>query len=47
MARLLVSQGTGRKPTKRTFGMLRLSFSGWASAGELLTQLAQLPKASQ
>jgi hypothetical protein len=42
IASLLVSLWTGRKPTKRTFEMLCLYFSGWASAQELLAHLDKL-----
>jgi IS4 transposase len=42
IASLLVSLWTGRKPSKRTFEMLCLYFSGWASAQELQTQIAKL-----
>lgn len=44
IASLLVSLWTGRKPTKRTFEMLCLFFSGWASEDELLVHLEQLEK---
>jgi Transposase DDE domain len=43
IASLLISLWTGRKPSKRTFEMLCLYFSGWASEEELLTHLAALP----
>jgi hypothetical protein len=46
IASLLVSLWTGRKPTKRTFEMFCLYFSGWASAAELLAHLEQLHQAS-
>ncbi len=42
IASLLVSLWTGRKPTKRTFEMLCLYFSGWASAQEVLAHLDKL-----
>jgi hypothetical protein len=42
IASLLVSLWTGRKPTKRTFEMLCLYFSGWASEQELLAHLDKL-----
>lgn len=45
LASLLVSLWTGRPPTKRTFEMLGLYGSGWASAAALLAHLAQLPQA--
>jgi hypothetical protein len=47
IASLLVSLWTGRKPTRRTFEMLCLYFSGWASVGELLAHLAKLQKTPQ
>ena len=46
MASLLVSLWTGSQPTKRTFEMLCLYFSGWASAAELLAHLEKLHQAS-
>jgi hypothetical protein len=46
IASLLVSLWTGCKPTKRTFEMLCLYFSGWASAAELLAHLEKDRKAS-
>jgi hypothetical protein len=42
IASLLVSLWTGRKPTKRTFEMLCLYFSGWASEAELLRHIEKL-----
>jgi Transposase DDE domain len=42
IASLLVSLWTGRKPTKRTFEMLCLHFSGWASEAELLRHIEKL-----
>jgi hypothetical protein len=42
IASLLVSLWTGRKPTKRTFEMLCLHFSGWASEAELLGHIEKL-----
>jgi Transposase DDE domain len=47
IASLLVSLWTGQKPTKRTFEMLCLYFSGWASAAELLAHLAKLGQAKK
>jgi hypothetical protein len=44
IASLLVSLWTGRKPTKRTFEMLCLHFSGWASEAELLRHIEKLPE---
>lgn len=44
IASLLVSLWTGRKPTKRTFEMLCLFFSGWASEDELWAHLDGLDK---
>jgi Transposase DDE domain len=44
IASLLVSLWTGRKPTKRTFEMLCLHFSGWASEDELLRHIEKLPQ---
>lgn len=44
IASLLVSLWTGRKPTKRTFEMLCLFFSGWAAEDELLAHLETLEK---
>jgi Transposase DDE domain len=43
IASLLISLWTGRKPSKRTFEMLCLYFSGWASEEELLAHLEALP----
>ncbi|HEV3443616.1 MAG TPA: IS4 family transposase [Gemmataceae bacterium] len=42
IASLLISLWTERKPTKRTFEMLCLYFSGWASTPELLAHLDKL-----
>lgn len=42
IASLLVSLWTGRKPTKRTFEMLCLHFSGWASEAELRRHIENL-----
>lgn len=42
IASLLVSLWTSRKPTKRTFEMLCLHFSGWASEDELLRHIEKL-----
>jgi hypothetical protein len=42
IASLLVSLWTGRKPTKRTFEMLCLYFSGWASEAELHRHIEKL-----
>ena len=42
IASLLISLWTGRKPTKRTFEMVCLFFSGWASADELWAHLETL-----
>jgi hypothetical protein len=47
IASLLVSLWTGRKPTKRTFEMLCLYFSGWASEAEVRAHLDQLDKKSR
>jgi hypothetical protein len=47
IASLLVSLWTGRKPSKRTFEMLCLYFSGWASEEEVLAHLAKLHKKSR
>jgi hypothetical protein len=44
IASLLVSLWTGRQPTKRTFEMLCLHFSGWASEAELLRHIENLHK---
>jgi len=44
IASLLISLWTGRKPTKRTFEMLRLYLAGWADEAELLAHIAQLQK---
>ena len=43
IASLLVSLWTGKKPTKRTFEMLRFYFTGWATAEELAAHLDHLP----
>jgi len=42
IASLLVTLATGRKPTKRTFEMFCLYFTGWASAEEMQRHLEQL-----
>ena len=42
IAGMLITLWTGRKPTKRTFEMIRLHFMGWASDEELERHLAQL-----
>jgi hypothetical protein len=42
IASLLISLWTGRKPSKRTFEMLCLYFSGWANAEEVLAHLQKL-----
>jgi hypothetical protein len=42
IASLLVSLWTGHKPTKRTYEMLCLYFSGWASAAELCAHIEKL-----
>ena len=42
MASLLISVWTGRKPTKRTYEMVCLYFSGWASLDELVTHIEKL-----
>jgi hypothetical protein len=42
IASLLVSLWTGHKPNKRTFEMLCLYFSGWASEEELLAHVRRL-----
>jgi hypothetical protein len=42
IASLLVSLWTGHRPTKRTFELLCLYFSGWASAEELQGHIEQL-----
>lgn len=46
IASLLITLWTGRKPSKRTFEMLCLYFSGWASAAELQAPLEALSAAS-
>jgi hypothetical protein len=46
IASLLISLWTGRKPTKRTYEMLCLYFSGWASEEELLAHLDKLNQAT-
>jgi hypothetical protein len=43
IASLLISLWTGKKPTKRTFEMLRFYFIGWATAEELVAHLDNLP----
>lgn len=42
MASLLISVWTGHKPTKRTFEMVCLYFSGWASLEELVAHVEKL-----
>ena len=42
IASLLISVWTGHKPTKRTFEMVCLYFSGWASLDELDAHIATL-----
>jgi Transposase DDE domain len=42
IASLLISLWTGNKPTKRTYEMLCLYFTGWASEEELLAHIAKL-----
>jgi hypothetical protein len=42
IASLLISVWTGRKPTKRTFEMVCLYFSGWASLEELVAHIEKL-----
>lgn len=42
IASLLISVWTGRKPTKRTFEMICLYFSGWASLEELVGHIEKL-----
>ena len=44
IACLLVSLWAGRKPTKRTYEMLCLYFSGWASEAELTAHIEKLKK---
>ena len=44
IASLLITLWTGKKPTKRTFEMLQLYFSGWASEAELLAHIDKLNK---
>ena len=44
IASLLISLWTGRKPTKRTFEMVCLYFSGWADEEELLAHIDGLKK---
>jgi len=43
IASLLISLWTGKKPTKRTFEMLRFYFMGWATDAELTAHLEALP----
>ena len=43
IASLLISLWTGKKPTKRTFEMLRFSFIGWATDEELTAHVEALP----
>lgn len=45
IASLLISIWTGKKPTKRTFEMLRFYFIGWATEEELAAHLKTLPEA--
>lgn len=42
IASLLISVWTGHKPTKRTFEMVCLYFSGWASLAELVAHIDKL-----
>jgi Transposase DDE domain len=42
IASLLISLWTGKKPTKRTFEMLRFYFLGWATEEELVAHLEAL-----
>jgi hypothetical protein len=42
IASLLISLWTGKKPSKRTYEMLCLYFSGWASEAELLAHIEKL-----
>ena len=42
IASLLISVWTGHKPTKRTFEMICLYFSGWASLEELIAHIDKL-----
>lgn len=42
IASLLISLWTGQKPTKRTFEMVCLYFSGWASLAELVAHIDKL-----
>jgi len=42
IASLLITLWTGHKPSKRTFEMLCLYFSGWASEDELLAHVRRL-----
>lgn len=44
---LLVSIWTGRKPTKRTFEMLRFVLAGWADEEELQSHIARLEQHKQ
>ena len=41
---LLISLWTGRKPTKRTYEMICLYLSGWASEEELAAHIESLKK---
>jgi hypothetical protein len=43
IASLLIVLWTGRKPTKRTWEMVRFYFIGWASEEELMAHLGKLP----
>jgi hypothetical protein len=43
IASLLITLWTGRKPTKRTWEMIQLYLTGWASLAELERHLAALP----
>lgn len=45
IASLLVALWTGRKPTKRTFELICLYFSGWVEDDELVAHLEKLKKA--
>lgn len=44
IASLLISLWTGRKPTKRSFEMIRFYLSGWADEEELLAHIESLKK---
>lgn len=45
IASMLVTLGTGRKPTKRTFELLCFYFGGWVSDAELIQHLNRLAAA--